>query len=748
MTSPIFDCRDFPKKMDSMKLKIRNLTIPIFLGMSSVVAAADPHEDYVRHSEDFRAVKQDKAWAYKAFASWTYMPWTYQWNLGYNDEAGRWSLDHGYNGAFIDRSDIEAEGSKTGRLDWINKFGLRFYMDHTADKGLLHLWDGDKMKDHLAELHGTGVRPVPLNEVTRGKLREHMRRNITAVKSSPHRAAYALDDEPSWGHFVHPTMWQVTDDAAAYPRWLAEVYGDAAPKRERWVSYEDIRPKLAEWKVKDFDASPLMDQWTFNDSVWTNFLGGLVEDANAIDPATPCGIVGGQSPSAFGGYDYARLMRKVQFIESYNLGSSQAIIRSFNPRNALPSVTSIFHKSAEDDIWQTWYYLAHGNRGHIGWVENWFEGTTPKAWHKEVAATYLEAGKKIGPLMSGAEWLHDGVAIYYSHPSIQLGWILDAEAHGKTWVNRNNDEKLSSSSHVRHAWENMLRDSGMQYNYLSYVDVIQKGVPSEYKVLILPASLCLSDAEARQIRAFCQRGGTVIADYLPGLWDQHGKGRADGGALDDMFGVSHSPELAASDIFNERLWVEVDQDANFSWKTYQEFLTHQNTCIRDPGGFHKAVRAMPVSNVKTYGNGSAVLMNLSPQWYNAYRAAGAASAGKREIFMRHLATAGVAPRARIKDAAEAVHGYEITYWIQQQAGSAAPRTILFLTLNPEITGDSLGGGNSAGLKTARVPVTLQFPDPVKSLRDERSGKDLGDVCEISLEWKQNEALVLSFTEHH
>jgi len=39
---------------------------------------------------------------------------------------------------------------------------------------------------------------------------------------------------------------------------------------------------------------------------------------------------------------------------------------------------------------------------------------------------------KIGPLMSGTEWIHDGVAIYYSHASIQLGWVLGrGRAHGK-----------------------------------------------------------------------------------------------------------------------------------------------------------------------------------------------------------------------------------------------------------------------------------------------------------------------------
>src|SRR5207253_2286328 len=121
-----------------------------------------------------------------------------------------------------------------------------------------------------------------------------IRTNVTQVKASPFRSAYALDDEISWGHFVHPTMWQVTDDATAYPRWLREVYGPSAPDRPNWVTYEDIRTRLPEWSVREFDASPLMDQWTFNDSVWCNLLGDLVEHANSIDPDTPCGFVGGQ----------------------------------------------------------------------------------------------------------------------------------------------------------------------------------------------------------------------------------------------------------------------------------------------------------------------------------------------------------------------------------------------------------------------------------------------------------------------
>ena len=713
-------------------------TLVIWLSTAAGASAqTDPYERYINTSRDFQPVRQDKQALLSAFPAWTYMPWTYQWTLGYSDASGKWAVDHGYNGAFIDHGDIAADGSPTGRLDWINQFHFRFYVDHLANKHYLHLWDGSPPKNELKALHGNGVRAVPLNAALAEQLHGFIRQHIDAVKSSPNRGAYALDDEISWGHFVHPTMWQVTDDPSAYPAWLRDIYGDSPPTRDRWVTYDDIAPHLRNWTIADFDASPLMDQWTFNDAYWANFLGDLVSFSNALDPHTPCGFVGGQNPSPFGGYDYARLMRKVQFIEAYNMGSSQAIIRSFNPHNAIPAVTTHFHRSVDDDLWQTWYYLAHGNRGMIGWVENWFDGKTPKPWHDQVAPTYRQATGKIGPLMSGAEWLHDGVAIYYSHPSIQLGWILDAQAHGKTWVNRNGDDKLGASHMVRRAWENMLRDEGLQYNFLSYVDCIQQGAPREYHVLILPACLCLSDAEARQITAFCQRGGTVIADYLPGMWDQHGKGRADGGALDALFAVHQDPHWSAKDLFGGGpLWCEVDQDANFTWKTYDEFLTRKNNCRKDASGFNRAAREAPVVQVNRVGAGRAVLLNLSPQWYNAYRVAGRAAAERRSIFMKPVLQAGVQPRVRLSG--ENAFGAEVTYWKQGK------RTIVFVVANPETQVSSEGGGNSIGLTAQTTDVTLSFASAISNVRDERADKRLPDGKELTLAWKTNEAIVLSF----
>lgn len=722
----------------------RTLGLLGLVSLAVVAGAADPYETYIKTSRDFEPVKQDRDWLVKAYPSWLFMPWTYQWTIGFNDASGKWSTATGYNGSFIDRGDLATPTSSTGRLQWIEQFKLPFYMDHVAGKGILHLYDGDKVKPHLDELHSTGMRPFPLNDQTRALLEKQIRQNISGVLQSPQRAAYALDDEPSWGHFVHPTMWRINDDPDAFQNWLNEIYGpDDAPKRTSWATYQNAWENLRDWSIADFDVSELMDQWTFNDSQWANELGELVEYTNTIDPDTPVGLVGGQMPSAFGGFDYAKLMRKIQFIESYNLGSSQAIIRSFNPQHAVPAVTTLFHQSVDDTIWQCWYYLAHGNKGHIGWVEGWFDGETPKPWHEEIAPALRESGQKIGPKMTNASWQHDGVAIYYSHPSIQMGWILDAQAHRNTWINRNADESLSSIVHVRRAWENMLRDSGIQYNFINYVDVIQNGISDEYRVLILPSCYCLSNAEADAITQFCNRGGTVIADYMPGLWDQHGRGRTDGGVLDELFGVRHDPAMKASDVFSEQLWTETDQDANYGWKTYEELLTNQTDCIMDPSGFHRAVRSMPVMNNHKVGTGNAVLMNLSPQWYAAYRARGPEAAKKRQTFMQPVRDAGVGPWVRLQGDVDALHGYEITYW-NLPHDDETPRTILYVCLNPETRGTSLGGGNSVGLKTDTVPVTVRFKMPLKNVIDERMGQALPDGQTFSMKWVMNEAIVLSF----
>jgi hypothetical protein len=694
-------------------------------------AQEDPYLHYVRTAPEFRPVRQDPKMMTGRWDTWVYMPWRYQWTIGTGDEGGRFCRDYGLNGGFTDHGD--------GPLAWLDAWRLRFYNDHTAAKGYLYLYGANgkgnftKYQRNPRAIRSGADGPRPLDDAMLEKLCGIVTRNVNNLKRSPQRIAYALDDEVSWGAFVMPLPWRVDADDEAYENWLKSYYGGPAP-RPQYVTPDYTLAQLGR-PLGQLDFSPLLDRITYNDSVWANFLGRLVQCANRADPDTPCGFVGGQCPNIWGGYDYAKLTKKIQFIEAYNLGSAQAIVRSFSPRNALPQVSTHFHspqRGVANDIWQSWYYFAHGNRGMIGWVEGWFDGKNPKPWLAQYRPTLKELGQVQGPKLVGARWVHDGVALYYSHPSIQVSWCLDIQPHGKTWVNRGSDDRLGTSHNVRRAWEYLLTDSGIQYDFLAYDRVVTQGVPEEYKVLILPACYALSDIEARRIREFCRRGGTVIADFAAGLFDQHGKGRTRG-ALDDLFGVRHDGSETAKDFFAGRLWVETDQDAGFSYAKYgQLFATLPCPLHR---GFAVAERRLPAAGA---GRGRAVYLNLSPQRYLQYREEGTATDAQRSVFLQPVLAAGVKPRVKVTSGGKRPEKCETTYWTKEG------RTLVFVLQNAAVSGSSQGGGGVEGLADRTIPVKLELCADVRDVVDERTGEKLPNGRDFSFQLKTSEAVLFSF----
>src|SRR5690606_13838412 len=68
----------------------------------------------------------------------------------------------------------------------------------------------------------------------------------------------------------------------------------------------------------------------------------------------------------------------------------------------------------------------------------------------------------------------------------------------------------------------MLQDIGLQYRVLSYAELSDNVlVDQKYRVLILPHSVALSDAEIDAVRQFIAAGGMVLADRKPGVLDEH-----------------------------------------------------------------------------------------------------------------------------------------------------------------------------------------------------------------------------------
>jgi len=108
------------------------------------------------------------------------------------------------------------------------------------------------------------------------------------------------------------------------------------------------------------------------------------------------------------------------------------------------------------------------------------------------------------------------------------------------------------------------------------------------------------------------------------------------------------------------------------------------------------------------------------------------------VFMKPLDDAGIRRWVQVENADDKTFGYEITYW--EKGG----RTILFLFVNADTRVNSDGSGETPNLKTDTIPVTLMFEKPIANARDERTGKALGAGRRFQLQWKQNEACVISF----
>ncbi|MFH0945100.1 MAG: beta-galactosidase trimerization domain-containing protein [Planctomycetota bacterium] len=681
------------------------LLIPLGAGMAP--AGEDPFLDYCRSAPEFQPV----ATIPSRFDGFIYMPWRYQWTIGTDDEAGRFCLEHGIRGGFLDYGQ--------GPIEWLTQHGLRFYSDHSAGKGVLHLRvPADRTALRKLQTDPLAVREPPLDDASLTRGMETLARNLSGIRSHPLRLAYALDDEISWGVLSQPTVWQPTKDPRDYQRWRREIRGLAGEARA--VSPDDVRAEL-DRPLAEIDLSPLLDRMSYNDSVLAVFVGSLVREANRIDSETPCGIVGCRAPGLFGGYDYAKLMKQIQFAEIYDNGSAPEIGRSFGQGRGVPLVSTHFHREEPGaDRWFAWSRFAHGERGLIGWVDGWFDGTRPLPWLASFGATLREICDRQAGKLKGAAWVHDRIALYYSHPSIQVGWCLDAEAHGRTWPARDRDHLLGTSHLVRKAWEHMLNDAGLQYDFFPYDELVRGGVPGEYDVLILPACFALSNIEAERLRAFTGRGGRLVADFMCGLFDERGRGRGRG-VLDDLFEVRHDGRETRKDFFGNDLWVETDQDEEYGYREFSTLFETGGAALRD--GF-----SVPETELETQdADPSAKYLNLSPQRYLLYREQGRATKRIREPFLRAV---GVEPWIEFDGEAD----LEATRFLRGE------RTLLFVLKNPTVNGSGV-----ARPGTGRAKVDIRFRTEVKDVINERTGEQLGDGRRFSLEFERSEALFLSLT---
>ncbi len=353
-----------------------------------------------------------------------------------------------------------------------------------------------------------------------------------------------------------------------------------------------------------------------NGQSFADTISDLVRYTNQLDPSVPAGFVGGQAPNAWGGYDYRKLSQAVQWIEAYDIGQSNEILRSFWSQDR-PRVQTFFSsKSASQDRWFLWYYLVHGNRGVIAWPEGWFADGKVAPHISQLADTFAEVQGDLSTRIINGTFLPDPMAIYYSHPSVQMSWALDASVHGGTWPNRSSsmDNALSTSNLSRVAWVKLLEDIGIQPTII-HSDHLLTGelIRRKTKVLILNRTLCLSDDELSALKEFTRSGGQVIADHLVGLFDEHGRARTDA-TVESMFSMKRDPSAG---WFTGDEMTEVDGERDHSSLSAKNWAgsrsaTDLGLCVVERGLMPSNIDAPLESRMSLSAKNGFTLMNVSP----------------------------------------------------------------------------------------------------------------------------------------
>lgn len=197
----------------------------------------------------------------------------------------------------------------------------------------------------------------------------HERLISVARKHSPYRPIfYDLADESGIAELASFWDFDFSDQSLAEMReWLKQRYGTLAALNGEWgthfSSWDRVTPETTDDAIKcrDGNFSSWADHKEWMDISYSRALQMGADSIHSVDPKAYVGIAGAQMPG-WGGYDYARLTKVLNFFEPYDIGNNIEIIRSLAPRT--PVVTTAFACGPWEKH-RVWYELLHGNRGLI-----------------------------------------------------------------------------------------------------------------------------------------------------------------------------------------------------------------------------------------------------------------------------------------------------------------------------------------------------------------------------------------------
>ncbi len=324
------------------------------------------------------------------------------------------------------------------------------------------------------------------------------------------------------------------DTLAKFRTWLKTQYRTLDALNAEWgTKYQDwakVMPITWEEAQKRGNPAPWVDHRLYMNRSFANAFGYATKVLRKLDPGALSTVCGTQVPGSHNGCDWSLADYNIDYLQPYGGAAQHEMHRSFNPKIILAGFTGYQQTDIQLE-YEIWMRLFHRHAGSaIFWG---YTLVNPDLVLTEQGHT---CQKVFGELRDGGVYRtirelnrdDDGIAIHYSMTSGHCWWVTDGKLEYGDDLEFSDrcSENYQRFMDNRLRWGYVLEDIGYQYDWIPY-GRLETGGLKEYKALILPGSIALSDKEVEEIKAFVKRGGSLIADVMPGTSDGHGKPRVE-----------------------------------------------------------------------------------------------------------------------------------------------------------------------------------------------------------------------------
>lgn len=330
--------------------------------------------------------------------------------------------------------------------------------------------------------------------------------------------------------------------------WLKQEYGTLASLNKEWrtsfTEWSRVLPYTTDEAKKSRNFAPWADHRTFMEITFARAYQVARDAAIEGDPDAHIAVSGTQATNAYNGADWSRLDRVIDDFLSYDGGNQWDMHRSFAKPSSMIGFWTGYGShglAVQNAIWTAAIHnVLHPN---VFWMYSFLNpDMTYSASARDMGRAFSSLKfEGVGKLLMESTRQHDGIALYYSMPSVHAASILGYHQRSSDDDDEVQDKARLSFASNRDGWVKTIKDLGLQFDFVSSEDVAKNPISNEkYKVLILPLAFALSNEEVRNIERFVSNGGVVIADSSAGLMDQHCAWQTSD-TVNRLFGISSVP---------------------------------------------------------------------------------------------------------------------------------------------------------------------------------------------------------------